>query len=71
MKLDPEKMKAVETNLSNPMVQAVRHDPCSLNDENAACAYIVVGPGSIARKCDHFQYPDECTFGPDENMGKG
>lgn len=71
MKLDSENMKAVETSLSNPMVQGVRHDPCPLNDDQAACAYIVVGPGTIARKCDYFQEPDECTFGPDPNMGKG
>jgi hypothetical protein len=70
MKLNPAKMKAVETNLSNPMVQAVRHDPCPLNDENVACAYLAMG-GAVVRKCDHFQEPDECTFGPDENMGKG
>jgi hypothetical protein len=71
MKLNPAKMKTVETDQTNPMVMAVRHDPCPLNDDQAACAYIAAGFGSVLRKCDHFREPDECTFGPDPDMGKG
>ena len=66
MNLPPEGF-ATDESKSNPMVVAMAPPDCPL-PEKTPCVYIVVGPGTIADKCQHFvsdanEPTAECTYG--------
>ena len=51
VKLDPYKFETDESK-SNPLVVAVRHPDCKINE---ICAYIGVGFGSVLRQCQYLK----------------